>query len=491
MELQLEERGWNEVSADWLIVLVSNGDDWSQEVADLDSQLAGQLSQLRERDEFPSDVGETCKLPIVTGVAADRLLLVGLGPTDKLTSAKFEKAAKVAFRQVTKKKDQTVAVAWSGISNLDAATAIQTAVMSAVIAGVGPGVYQQEPGRYPLKTLTLLAKPTDENRQTAKTGHILGEAINQTRDLVNRCADEIYPESVAAKAKEMSDEVGLRCRILDQDQLEAERMGSLLAVARASTRPPRVVVLEYHGASSEAPTLALCGKGVCFDSGGLSIKTSEGMNTMKADMAGAATVFGALAAIARLKLPVNVVGYLGLVENMISGSSYKLGDVLTARNGVTIEVLNTDAEGRLVLADVLAYAVDQGADKIVDLATLTGACVVALGEEVSGLFANDSEWANEVKAAAENADERVWELPMDADFDDLLKSDVADCKNIGGRWGGAITAAKFLEKFVGEKPWVHLDIAGPSFATNGKSTRDSGATGVMVRTLVELAKGFK
>ncbi|WP_166827817.1 leucyl aminopeptidase [Thalassoroseus pseudoceratinae] len=491
MELQLEERSWNEVAADWLIVLVSKDVSWSFPLSDLDSHLDGVLSQLRERDEFPSDVGETCKLPVAKGIAADRLLLVGLGSTEALTPAKFERAARIAFRQITKKKDQTVAVAWPGTPNIDSATAIQTAVMSAVIAGVGPGVYQSEPNRHPLKTLTLLQEASDENRKSGEAGHILGETINQTRDLVNRCADEIYPESVAQKAKEMSDEVGLRCRILDQEQLEAERMGSLLAVARASTRPPRVVVLEYLGASSEAPTLALCGKGVCFDSGGLSIKSSEGMNTMKADMAGAATVFGALAAIARLKLPVNVVGYLGLVENMISGSAYKLGDVLTARNGVTIEVLNTDAEGRLVLADVLAYAVDQGADKIVDLATLTGACVVALGEEVNGLFTNNSEWGDEVKAAAKSCEERVWELPMDNDFNDLLKSDVADCKNIGGRWGGAITAAKFLEKFVSEKPWVHLDIAGPSFATSSKSHQDSGATGVMVRTLVELARNFK
>ena len=491
MELQLEDRPWGEATADWLLVFVPQAEHWPTALTNLDSQLGGQLSQLRERDEFPSDVAETCKIPVASGIAADRVLLVGLGAVESLTPAKFEQAARTAFGQTTKKKDQTVAIAWPELSAAVSDIAIQTAVMSAVIAGVGPGVYQKEPCRHPIKSLVLLTNSTDENRKTAEIGHILGEAINQTRDLVNRCADEIYPETVAAKAKEMADEVGLRCRILDQSQLEAERMGSLLAVARGSSRPPRVVVLEHRGGDSEAPTLALCGKGVCFDSGGLSIKTSEGMNTMKADMAGAATVFGALAAIARLKLPVNVVGYLGLVENMISGSSYKLGDVLTARNGVTIEVLNTDAEGRLVLADVLAYAADQGADKIVDLATLTGACVVALGEEVSGLFTNDRAWGDTVIAAAEECNERVWKLPMDDDFADLLKSDVADCKNIGGRWGGAITAAKFLEKFVNAKPWVHLDIAGPSFATSSKTNRDSGATGVMVRTLVELAKGFK
>lgn len=197
-----------------------------------------------------------------------------------------------------------------------------------------------------------------------------------------------------------------------------------------------------------------------------------------------------MAAIARLKLPVNVVGYLGLVENMISGRSYKLGDVLHARNGTTIEVLNTDAEGRLVLADVLSYAVDHGCTHLIDLATLTGACVVALGEDVVGAFANDQPWCDKVLGAAKSTGEDVWQLPMFDSFAEQLKSDVADCKNVGTRWGGAITAAKFLEKFVAETPWVHLDIAGPSFASSGNAGREGGATGVMVKTLVEAAEGY-
>jgi leucyl aminopeptidase len=212
------------------------------------------------------------------------------------------------------------------------------------------------------------------------------------------------------------------------------------------------------------------------------------MLTMKCDMAGAATVLGAMSAIARLKLPVNVTGYMGLVENMVSGRSYKLGDVLKARNGVTIEVHNTDAEGRLVLADVLSYAADRGADRIIDLATLTGACMVALGEDVAGAFTNDQPWCDRVLAAARRCGEDVWQLPMFDLYSELLKSDVADCKNVGGRWGGAITAAKFLEKFVAGKPWVHLDIAGPAFASSNKPHREGGATGAMVRTLVEVAE---
>jgi leucyl aminopeptidase len=214
------------------------------------------------------------------------------------------------------------------------------------------------------------------------------------------------------------------------------------------------------------------------------------MATMKCDMAGAATVLGAMNAIARLKLPVNVRAFMGLVENMISGASYKLGDILTARNGVTIEVLNTDAEGRLVLADVLSYAVDSGVDRIIDLATLTGACVVALGEDVTGAFTNNQDWCDRVVKAARSSGELIWQMPMYDLYADLIKSDVGDIKNVGGRWGGAITAAKFLEKFVAQKPWVHLDIAGPSFAAANKPEREGGATGVMLRTLVAVAEEF-
>jgi leucyl aminopeptidase len=264
-------------------------------------------------------------------------------------------------------------------------------------------------------------------------------------------------------------------------------MGSLLAVSAGSDQPPRLVFLEHRGAAG-APTLALVGKGVTFDSGGLSIKSNENMLTMKCDMAGAATVLASMVAIARLKLPVHVIGLMGLVENLTGGSAMKLGDVLTARSGVTIEVQNTDAEGRLVLADVLDYALSKGADSLIDLATLTGACVVALGEEVVGAMTNNQAWCDQVLAAAKAAGEDIWQLPMFAHYDELIKSDVADIRNVGGKWGGAITAAKFLERFVKEKPWVHLDIAGPAFASADKPHREGGGTGCMVRTLVELAR---
>jgi leucyl aminopeptidase len=321
------------------------------------------------------------------------------------------------------------------------------------------------------------------------SGRILGESVNLVRQLVNEPASRIYPESFAAEAGKFAEEFGLTIDVWDEQKLEEQRCGALLGVARGSQRPPRLVHVQHRGGAEDAPCIALVGKGVTFDSGGLSLKPSDAMKAMKCDMAGAATVLGAMTAIARLQLPVNVIGLMGLVENMVSGDCYKLGDVLTSRNGKTIEVLNTDAEGRLVLADLLDIAVEQKVSRIVDLATLTGACMVALGTDVAGLMANDQVWCDDVKAAADACGEPAWQLPMFAEYGEQIRSKVADIKNIGeGRWGGAITAAKFLEEFVGETPWVHIDIAGPAFLENPKSWLDAGGTGAFVRTIVEVVQ---
>jgi leucyl aminopeptidase len=247
--------------------------------------------------------------------------------------------------------------------------------------------------------------------------------------------------------------------------------------------------MRHRGSESKHPELALVGKGVTFDSGGLSLKPSEGMKAMKCDMAGAATVLGTMRGIARLQMPHHVLGVVGLVENMVSGNSYKLGDVLQARNGKTIEVLNTDAEGRLVLADALDVARDDEPAKMINLATLTGACVVALGTDVVGLMTNDQAWCDRIAETAASCGERAWQLPMFPEFAEQIRSTVADIKNIGeGRWGGAITAGKFLEEFVGDTTWTHMDIAGPAFQENEKPEMDAGGSGVMVRTLLELVR---
>ncbi|MBX3528656.1 MAG: leucyl aminopeptidase, partial [Rhodoblastus sp.] len=312
-----------------------------------------------------------------------------------------------------------------------------------------------------------------------------------TRELVNRHPGEVYPESFADRAAQVASQYGLACDIFDEPRLRAERMNSLLGVAQGSVRPARMVVLEYQGAGPDRPWLALVGKGVTFDSGGLSLKPSDSMKTMKGDMAGAATVLGALAAIAQLKLPVNVLGLMGLVENMPSGSAYKLGEVLTARNGVTIEVMNTDAEGRLVLADVLWHVQTKYKPSfMVDLATLTGAIMVALGQEYAGLFSNNDELSERLRKSGEATGEKVWRMPLAPAYDKMIDSKFADMKNTGGRYGGSITAAQFLQRYVEKTPWAHLDIAGTGMGSPSSDINQSWGSGWGVRLLDRMVKDF-
>ncbi len=480
-----------DVKADWLVIGVPETGDWGNDLVALDNALQGQLSRLREAGDLTGKLAELVTLPDTPSLSAQRVLLVGLGPLAELSVPRWDKATMTAARQISLKKTADIAFCLpEQLGPLSRESAIEVLATSLIVGSQGQDLYKAEPSRFPFEAAQIVLSPDQDSGSlgpASERGRILGDAINLTRELVNRPAQDIYPESFAVRAREEATKCGLNFRVLDENELEAERFGSLLAVAKGSDRPARVVILEHRGGSDKSPTLAIVGKGVTFDSGGLSIKPTDGMLTMKCDMAGAATMLGAMTAIARLKLPVNVVGYAGLVENMLGAKAYKLGDVLTARNGVTIEVHNTDAEGRLVINDVLSYAVDHGADRLIDLATLTGACVVALGEDVVGAFTNNQDWCNTLLAAAKQAGEDVWQLPMFDSYNELLKSDVADCKNIGGRWGGAITAAKFLEKFVGGKPWVHLDIAGPAFASASKGHREGGATGCFVRTLVQVA----
>jgi leucyl aminopeptidase len=482
-----------DVDADWLIVSVFESGDFPADMTALDAVMGGRLARLRESGDLSGKPGDLLELRDVSEISARRVLLAGLGPREKLNLAVLDKALMTAVRRVSSKKYARVALALPELpagSGVSAAVAAQLAAITLQVGCVGQGLYRAEPERFEFDEATIVVprgSAAPEDKAAAERGRVIGEAVNLARELVNRHPGELYPETFALRAQQLAAEHSLACDVLDERRLHEERMHSLLGVAQGSDRPPRVVILEYRGGGMGAPVLALCGKGVTFDSGGLSLKPTDGMKTMKCDMAGAATVLATMTAIARLKLSVNVLGAMGLVENMPGGKSYKLGDVLTARNGVTIEVLNTDAEGRLVLADVLSYVVDKGAARLIDLATLTGACVVALGEDVVGAFTNDQPLCDEVLAAARRAGEDVWQLPMFDAYAEQLKSDVADCKNVGTRWGGAITAAKFLEKFVSATPWVHLDIAGPAFVETGKPHREGGGTGCMVRTLVELA----
>ncbi|SMP48378.1 leucyl aminopeptidase [Neorhodopirellula lusitana] len=446
-------------------------------VSDLDSSLKTVLTQLIESTEIEGKTGEI--VTVGTGnPATPMMVVVGLGDPTELTRGRVIEAAASVVRVLNKKPRQEV----SFLVGDSIATANHDGlVIGAITACEGQHLYQSEPGTHVPSKFTFIGV----SEQAAVCGEQLGSSINVTRRLVNEPPTIMNPTEFADQAAAMAKKEGLDCEVWDEARLDKEGCRAILAVGRASTSPPRLVILKHNGGGSEPP-IALVGKGVTFDSGGLSIKPSEGMVDMKCDMAGAATVVGVMRAIAKSGLKRNVIGLCGLAENMISGDAYKLGDVIETRSGKTIEILNTDAEGRVVLADTLDVAVQHKPTAIVDLATLTGACMVALGNEVAGLMTNDDALCDDITEAAMSEDEPVWKLPMFSLYDEKVKSKVADIKNVGeGRWGGAITAAKFLENFVGETPWVHIDIAGPAFVDSPKPHRDAGATGVMVRSLTK------
>lgn len=471
--------------ADALVVGIFSGDPLSGVAAEADRATGGLIAKLIERKEITGKKFETVPLLAPQGIAAGQILVVGLGERVAFDTGTAFRAASAAAKGLAGKPRSKVAYYFDAA---DSAARTEAAVAGAIVGCQGQDLYRAEKKRNPFGELLW----SGGDAKGIESGQIIGESVNLTRRLVNEPPQDMYPASFAAEAEEVAKQCGLKAEVWDKARLEKERCGSLLAVARGSDRDPRLVILRYQGGAAGAPLLALVGKGVTFDSGGLSLKPSDSMLTMKCDMSGAATVLGAIQAIARLKLPVNVVGLMGLVENMTGPAAYKLGDVLTARSGKTIEVHNTDAEGRLVLADVLNVAVETGAAKIIDLATLTGACCVALGLDVAGLMTNDQAWCDTVAAAARSVGDPTWQLPMFPEYDEQIQGEVADIKNVGeGRWGGAITAAKFLEQFVDKKPWTHLDIAGPAFIEKPKPWLDGGASGAFVRTLVEVARGWK
>lgn len=485
MQIESTSAPITQIDADAVVIGIFNDKQLGPSAQAVNGALGGQLARLIEQNEFAGKPYEVLPLLSPQGLKTRQVLVIGLGDKAKFDAGMAYRVAATAAKGLAGKPRSTVAYYLDVVSE---SGFTESAVCGAVVGCQGQDLYRAEKNRHPFKTLLWNGGDVSQ----IASGKILGESVLLTRQLVNEPPQDMFPESFAMQAMAVAKESGLSIEVWDEKKLEKERCGSLLAVAKGSSRPARLVILRHSGGAKDAPTLCLVGKGVTFDSGGLSLKPSDSMLTMKCDMAGAATMLGAMRAIALLKLPINVIGMAGLVENMTGPGAMKLGDVLHARNGRTIEVHNTDAEGRLVLADVLSVAVDLGVAKIIDLATLTGACVVALGTEVAGLMTNDQAWCDELSVAARKCGEPVWQLPMYPEiYDELIKSEVADIKNVGeGRWGGAITAAKFLEQFVAGKPWTHIDIAGPAFRDKPKPWADGGASGTYVRTLVELARGW-
>lgn len=463
-------------SVDVLVVGLPSEDSLPTSLNDLDQLGDGWLTRLFESGQLRGNRRELTLLGVPSSAGPKMLLFVGLGNSLDGRADAFEITA-AAIRSLLDRP--------RGCIEVQLSESFESAHYDALVAGAmtaceGQALYRSEPS---LKLPEKIAFPGLTQEQLNR-GRTIGESINHARRMVNEPPAVLYPESFADTVTDLFSDTETSVEVWDENRLSEERCRAILAVGAGSCRPPRLVIMSHLGGSDEPP-IVLVGKGVTFDSGGLSLKPSEAMIDMKCDMAGAATVVGVMHALARLGVKRNVIGLCGLAENMVSGTSYKLGDVIKTRSGKTIEILNTDAEGRVVLADTLDVAKGYQPKAIVDLATLTGACMVALGRDVVGAMTNDTTVLSEIEAAASKEGELVWQLPMFSHYDEQVKSKVADIKNIGdGRWGGAITAAKFLENFVDDSPWVHLDIAGPAFAEQPKPHRDAGATGVMVRTLL-------
>jgi leucyl aminopeptidase len=457
----------------------------------VDDALGGKLRSFMSEAGFSGKSGETLAVP-ADGLRADLALLVGLGARAKVTTAILRRAGAVIARKATKTDTVATTLASAGGSGIDDADAAH-----AVVEGLALGSYQfltyktkDEPTQ--LRRAVLVGVAGKDVQDGVDRAQVVTRAVSWARDIVNEPSNHKSPQEFAASARKLLGNKGVRVTVLTEAQIKAQRMGGVLGVGQGSSRPPRFMKVVYEPPGSKSRgTLALVGKGVVFDTGGISIKPADGMEAMKTDMGGAAAVLGAMATLRDLGVEHRVVGYTPMVENMPSGTAIRPGDVLRMRDGQTVEVLNTDAEGRLILADALAWAVDEKVDAIVDLATLTGACVVALGEKVAGLMGNDDTWSSQVREAADRAGEPTWPLPLPAEYNKQLDSEVADLRNIGAnRYGGALTAGLFLQAFVADVPWVHLDIAGPARASADDGELSRGGTGFGVRTLAELARTF-
>ncbi len=462
------------------------------DTATVDRALEGAISQLIGQGEIKGKLNEITIIHSLGKLPATRVVVAGLGKQPELTLDRVRGVVAKTCRFLQQRRVDSIATIaqGAGIAGITVEGAAQ-----AITEGALLGAYSfrrhitKEAEHGEIKQLTIVTP--DENKlagleQGCHKGRILAEATNLARDMVNEPANYMTPSHMAEAAVKLAEAYGLELNILEREQMQELGMGALLGVAQGSQQPPKFIVFHYRGGNSNETDVALIGKGITFDSGGISIKPSEGMGDMKGDMAGGASVMAALSAIAQLKPKINVMALIPATENLPSGSALKPGDILTAMSSKTIEIVSTDAEGRLTLADALSYAKKHGAKLMVDVATLTGACRIALGDVCTGAFGNNQELVDRILAAGAEAGEHIWQMPMYEEYKEQNKSDVADIKNTGGRYGGAITAAQFLAEFADDTPWVHLDIAGTSMSEKERNYQVKGATGVPVRTLVNL-----
>lgn len=477
-------------SAGALVVPVFSGAPLQGIAESADAELGGVLAEVLSSGEIK---GKLCELTLVHahGKSYKRVLLVGLGEADKFQPWMLARYAGSAVRYLGRRNVRDAVFALPAQAKGNEAACASFLIEGAVSGAFDTSIYQKDPEkRSGADNVTVLAEGFDEAalRKGVERGQILGDAVNFARRLAITPANDMTPTVLADEATKAAKDTGLDVEILDEARCRELGMGSFLSVAQGSAQPPKFIVMTYKGDPGSKELLALVGKGITFDTGGISIKPAERMEEMKYDMSGGAGVIAAMSAVGRLKPKLNVVGIVPATENMPGGKATKPGDIFTAMNGKTIEVINTDAEGRLILADALCYANKLGATKIVDTATLTGACVIALGHAASAAVSNNDEFAQQFLNAAKPTGERYWQMPLYEDYSAQMKSDIADLKNTGGRPAGTLTASAFLKAFVDETPWIHLDIAGTAYLDGESAWQAKGPTGTPVRAFVSLVE---
>jgi len=501
MKTQLSFANLDEINTGLLVVLAADAQTSKESDArprpfllTADKTVKAAAASVFRSGEYKAGANETLLLHAPEGLAATRLLIVGLGKQAKINVSGVRNAAGTAVRFAKPRGVRKLVLALPESDLLAPGPCVRAATEGAFVGDFDPDTYRSDRKDQSVQTFTL-AVPAGSDKAMVKAafaeGVIVCESQSFARSLVNEPGNKLTPTVLGQRAAQMAAEVGLKCEVHSTKKLQELKMGAFWSVSQGSAEPPALIVLKYQPEGvKDGPVLGLVGKGITFDTGGISIKPSEKMELMKYDMAGGAAMLGAMRAIALLKPRVRVIGIVCAAENMPDGKAYKPGDVVTAMSGKAIEIINTDAEGRLVLADGLTYAKQLGATHLIDAATLTGACVVALGSTNAGGFSNDDETYAKFNAALQTSGERFWRLPLGDEYAEQIKSDIGDIKNTGGRWGGAITAAEFLHTFAEETPWIHLDIAGLAWTEESKPYIAKGPTGVAVRSILEWVRSY-
>jgi leucyl aminopeptidase len=493
MKLTVQKTGLRQLKADAVALFVPRDKAQARShLAVVRKLLGSRIDRIVALEQFEGKEGKLLMVHTEGKLAAPRLYLVGLGEPAKLSRESYRRAAAAAARQAMAAKAKKLAIYLPGADEHAATAAVEGAFLGAYRYDKYFTERKEERGRLAEIVIGLdSASSVRAFKRPIAEVKTICEATCLARDLANAPGNALYPETLAEAARASARKYGYRATVWDKPRIEQTGFGGLLAVSAGSARPPRFIILEHNAGRANLDTIVLVGKGVTFDAGGISIKPASGMAEMKMDMSGAAAVIGTMEAVSRLRLPLHIVGLIPSTENLLGCSAMRPGDVITHYGGKTSEVDNTDAEGRLILADALAYAATYRPKAVIDLATLTGACVVALGSHATGMMGTSEELMAGLKAAGEATFERVWPLPLYEEYEKQIKSDIADVKNVGGRWAGAITAALFLKKFAGDYPWVHLDIAGTAILEENLPYARKGGSGVGVRLLVEFLKHWK